>query len=79
MWEYIAFRLWEIVGGPQEATVTPNAADQANDAAGAAGLRNARGAERWELVTVVPQSDPSASLGTRYVAYMKRQVGRSAE
>ena len=72
MWEYIVFRLWEFVGGPFPTGGDPRSAEPMNDTAGAAGLLNARGAEGWELVTVVPQRDASANDGTSYVAYMKR-------
>ena len=43
-----------------------------NGASGAAGPLNARGAEAWELVSVVAQHDANAREGTAYVAYMKR-------
>jgi hypothetical protein len=42
-----------------------------NDAAGAAGLLNARGAEGWKLVPVVPQVNASAEDDTSNVVYMK--------
>ena len=61
MWEYTAFRLWEYVS-----------AEPMNDAGGTAGLLNARGAEGWELVSVVEQRDPDGKDGTSYVAYIKR-------
>ena len=71
-WEYIAFRLWNYVGGPLRSPRHSTAAEPMNDAGGAAGLLNARGAEGWELVSVVPQDDPQAKDGMSYVAYMKR-------
>jgi hypothetical protein len=74
LWEYIAFRLWNFVGEPEAGSINPSAADRTNDTAGAAGLLNARGAEGWELVSVVRQSDPFAKDGISYVAYMKRLV-----
>lgn len=74
MWEYIVFRLWEFVGGPIPTGGDWRSAEPMNDTAGTAGLLNARGAEGWELVTVVPQADTSAKDGTSYVAYMKRRT-----
>jgi hypothetical protein len=74
MWEYIVFQLWDFVGGPFWTDRDPRSAEPMNDTAGTAGLLNARGAQGWELVTVVPQSDASARYGTCYVAYMKRPL-----
>jgi hypothetical protein len=71
MWEYAVFRLWEFVDGPFTTGGDPRSGEPMNDAAGAAGLLNARGAEGWELVPVVPQVDVSAKDGTSNVAYMK--------
>ena len=47
MWEYIAFQLWEFVGGPLRSDRDWKPADPMNDAGGAACLLNARGAESW--------------------------------
>lgn len=43
-----------------------------NDTGDAASLLNARGAEGWELVCVVPQPDPRAPSLVNYVAYLKK-------
>ncbi len=75
MWEYIVFRLWEYVGGPLRSDREWRSADPTNDAGGTAGLLNARGADGWELVSVVEQRDAEARDGVSYVAYMKRPVG----
>ena len=72
MWEYIALQLWEFVGASLRSDRNWIATDSMNDASGAAGLLNARGAEAWELVSVVAQHDANAREGTAYVAYMKR-------
>lgn len=59
------------MGGPLKAGADPRSAKPMNDAKGLAGLLNARGAEGWELVAVVPQADVSSRDGMSYVAYMK--------
>ena len=62
-WEYRVEILWDRVG---------DAADVMNDPGDAASLLNARGAEGWELVCVVPQPDPRAPSLVNYVAYLKK-------
>jgi hypothetical protein len=74
MAEYIAFQLWAFMGGPLRPDRDWKPADSMNDAGGAACLFNARGAEGWELVAVVPQHDANARDGTTYVAHMKRRI-----
>jgi hypothetical protein len=74
MWEYLAFQLWDFVGGALRSDRDWKPADPMNDAGGAAGLLNARGAEGWELVSVVAQHDVNARDGMAYVAYMKRPI-----
>jgi hypothetical protein len=71
MCEYAVFRLWEFVGSPFTTGGDPRSAEPMNDAAGAAGLLNARGAEGWKLVPVVPQVNASAEDDTSNVVYMK--------
>ncbi len=63
MWEYVVFPLWDV--GSED--------DEINDISGAVVLLNARGAEGWELVSVVRQLDLSARGGFSHVAYMKRR------
>mgnify|MGYP001355095275 CR=1 FL=1 len=65
MWKYIAFQLWEFMGGPLRPDRDWKPADSRNDAGGAEG---------WELVAVVPRHDANARDGTTYVAYMKRPI-----
>ena len=62
-WEYRAEILWNRVG---------DAADKMNDTGDASGLLNARGAEGWEFVCVVPQPDSTHPSVVNYVAYFKR-------
>ena len=56
MWEYAVFRLQEFTGGGEAVydRRDPGSGDPMNDAARAAGLLKARGAEGWELVPVMP-------------------------
>jgi len=74
MWEYIALQLWEFVGASLRSDRNWIATDSMNDAGGASGLLNARGAEGWELVSVVAQHDANSREGTAYVADMKRPL-----
>ena len=60
-WEYRVDILWDRVG---------DEADVMNDSGDVASLLNARGAEGWELVCVVPQHGPDPSQ-VNYVAYFK--------
>ena len=61
-WEYRVEILWNRVGDD---------ADVMNDGGDVTSLLNARGAEGWELVCVVPQHGPDPSQ-VNYVAYFKR-------
>ena len=72
-WEYLVVRLWGYLGGPADLMNDRGSVSNARDITlGATGLLNARGAEGWELVSVVRQEDPSARDGYSYVGYLKR-------
>lgn len=72
MWEYIAFQLWDFMGGPLRSNRDWKPADPMKDAGGATCPLNARGAEGVDLVTVVSQHDANARDGTTHLAYMER-------
>ena len=62
MWEYIAFQLWEFVGGPLRSDRDWKPADPINDAGGAACLLNARGAESWSWSRSFRSTTPTPAM-----------------